>query len=275
MTDWKNKVLEHLNLIDSMAARRFAQAALSEEASLYVMEHLEKDNWRRVRNFSGRSSFRTFLFSTVTRLLEDFSRKKFGRVSIPLWIKKLGGIWPHIFKLLCLERMGVHDTEEMLCLKYPSISKAEIHAASMRILEKVVDCGKSRKEAMSLDDDPSPAVAREHYFSQAPEDEALKKERKLIFEAIFEDLTLGNPVKKNLEDSFCKIMETGIHLEAQEKLLLKLHFQDNLSVSDAGRLLGLNPHQAHGKLRRLLKRLRQDFDKAGIDESLRSLLHEE
>ena len=45
-----------------------------------------------------------------------------------------------------------------------------------------------------------------------------------------------------------------------------------MAVAEAGRMLGWNRHQVHGRLRRLLARLQQDFAAAGLDEELRQLL---
>ena len=63
-----------------------------------------------------------------------------------------------------------------------------------------------------------------------------------------------------------------LELSAEERLLLQLCYQDNLSVTRAGELLGLNRHQVHGRLRRLLARLRQALEQAGLAAELRELL---
>ena len=104
---WKKKTLAHWDLINRLAVRRFGTATLAEEAALFVMNGLAADSWHRVKAHTGKGSFKSFLASLSWRLLEDFSRKRFGRVRPPLWIKKLGGIWSLLFSLLCLERFSV------------------------------------------------------------------------------------------------------------------------------------------------------------------------
>jgi DNA-directed RNA polymerase specialized sigma24 family protein len=69
-----------------------------------------------------------------------------------------------------------------------------------------------------------------------------------------------------------KVLHADISLEPRERLLLKLCFREGVAVAEAGRMLGWNRHQVHGRLRRLLERLRRDFTDAGLDQELRLLL---
>jgi len=64
-------------------------------------------------------------------------------------------------------------------------------------------------------------------------------------------------------------------LKAEERLLLKMWYQDGLNITVAGRLLGYNRNQVHGRMRRLLRRLRCEFEKIGIDKELLLLLEGE
>ncbi len=46
-------------------------------------------------------------------------------------------------------------------------------------------------------------------------------------------------------------------------------------MTEAGRLLGLRTDQMHGRLRRLLQRIRQDMEDSGLAQELKGLLQEE
>ena len=106
MNSWREQALAHWEMINRMAGRRFVQAELAEEAALYVMDGLAQDDWSRLRAFTGRSTLATYIGALTLRLLEDFARTRFGRVKPPLWIRRLGGIWMTLFRLLCLERFS-------------------------------------------------------------------------------------------------------------------------------------------------------------------------
>ncbi len=106
-----------------------------------------------------------------------------------------------------------------------------------------------------------------------PEIHFLKNERRILFKLLFKGVVTGEKSQSPAERSFMAILETPIRMSAEERLLLKLCFQDELSVTRAGEMLGLNANQSHGKLRRLLVRLRDEFDRAGIGDELRGMLH--
>jgi hypothetical protein len=51
-------------------------------------------------------------------------------------------------------------------------------------------------------------------------------------------------------------------------------YRDGLSTRAAGRRLALGTDQVHGRLRRLLDRIRRAFEKSGLFEELTLLLQE-
>ena len=51
-------------------------------------------------------------------------------------------------------------------------------------------------------------------------------------------------------------------------MLLKLCYQEGLGVTEAGRMLGLTRFQAHGRMRRLLERLKAEFSRTGLAAAL-------
>ncbi len=61
-------------------------------------------------------------------------------------------------------------------------------------------------------------------------------------------------------------------LSGQEKVLLKLCYQDGIAVSKAGAMVGLTPSQTHGKMRRLLERIRTILTESGVASSLKPFL---
>ncbi len=276
MKNFKQEIAAHWLLINRIAERRFIDTNCAEEAALYVMNRLEEDDYRRLRTFSGRAKFSTFISSLTIRLLEDFSRKKFGRVRPPAWITALGGIWVTLFQLLCLQRLSVVEAIETMKSRVADSKQQQAEEAAWTILEKVTDCGKHQGLQIPYDDagkrqvnDQDTMVSRH----DSPEVHFLKNERSILFELLFKGMTTEEDVQSSAEHSFITVLETPIRVSAEERLLLKLCFQDELSVTRAGKMLGWNANQSHGKLRRLLVRLRDEFDRAGIGDELRGMLH--
>lgn len=257
----------HWPLINRLAGRRFPQDTLAEEAALFVMDKLAEEDWRRLRAFTGRSSLATYIGALTLRLLEDFARQRFGRLKPPAWVRRLGGIWETLFRLLCMERVTPDAAVAMLTARQ-SCAATTAEAAAYQLLGEIPSCGSHRGEQTELAED-LPIDAEEGLSQPEQQIEDVEREQCLaVLGRILFDEEEGAIDAPGLE----RLLAVRISLEPRERLLLKLCFRDGVAVAEAGRMLGWNQHQVHGRLRRLLERLRQDFAQAGLEEELRLLL---
>lgn len=255
----KKRTLSNWDLINRLASKRFHKRETAEEAALYVLEELARNDWEKLQTFSGKSRFTTFFSSVVYRLLEDYSRKRFGRITTPKWIRTLDGIWALLFKLLCLERFSFQDAVHMVISQQPEISANSIEQAAEDVIGRVTDCGKSDLDGASgsesLKDHPAPA-------------QILEDEKNLM--EVLGHYCFGDDYNdKTIDNRFFKHQPP---LHDEEKLLLKLCFRDGLSKTEAGKMLGLNRFQAHGRIRRTLKKIRESYMQAGFDKELKLIL---
>jgi RNA polymerase sigma factor (sigma-70 family) len=262
----QQKALAHWELVNKLAYRRFQQESIAEEAALYVLTSLEKDNWKKLRQFSGKSSFSTFFSSVAYRLLEDFSRKRFGRLTPPQWIKEAGGIWMLLFRLLCMERFSFSEAIEIAKDRQKETQEEQLESAAETILGEIPQCGKSNTNVSFEEEEIlHPETLADNYSIVE------NKEKQLLLSAIAQEI-FGNPVKKEQESAVQKLLKHKLSLSGEERILLKLCFQENYSVTQAGKILGINRFQAHGRLRRLLSKIRQHYKNTGCEGELRSLL---
>ncbi len=267
LTDWKAKALAQWNSINSMAVHRFGEGTLAEEAALEVMEGLKADDWRRIRSYRGKASLTTFIRSLTSRLLEDFARQRFGRVRPPLWVKTFGGIWEKLFRALCLERLNVMEAVEVVVQRQVNSKKNEVEDAAYHLLARIPDCGKSQGLEVSYEDEWLQAESEELIQIRSAEAKQVKE----LFFAIFQRLLGDNECE--VSDSLLKKYKAlTISLSPEEKVLLKLCYQDGMGVTQAGKMLGMSRFQAHGRMRRLMARLRGEFERVGLDQELRLLL---
>ena len=258
----------HWPLINRIAERRFGTTNLAEEAALFVLNQLEKNNCQRLQAFQGRSKLSTFISSVTIRLLEDFSRHKFGRARPPAWISRLGGIWVTLFQLLCLQRFSLVEAVETMMNTVPDRKKDQIEETALTILERVVHCGEHQALEVSREDRHETAAEQNpNAVHKDPETQLLEREQQLLFRLLF-----GQQPSAAAEQDFYSLLRNPVQLSGQERLLLKLCFQEELSVTRAGRMMGMNTNQVHGRLRRLLTRLRTEFEQAGISKELQTLL---
>lgn len=273
MTDWKEKTLAHWETINRMAARRYGEGALAEEAALAVIEGLQADDWHKVRAFDEQATFTTYVRSLIARLLEDFARKRFGRVRPPLWVRTFGGIWEKLFTALCLERLSVGEAVEVVLQRQIVAEKSDIEDAAYQLLGRIPDCGRHQGLEVAFDDgDCAEGNCAGGNYVESKADCTLEEQQKVeLFAAIFQ-LVLGEEELVVSDTLLQKLSRLHICLSPEERLLLKLCYQDGLGVAKAGEMLGMSRFQVHGKKRRLMARLKEELERIGLADDLRLLL---
>lgn len=265
---WQEQATAHWELINQLAGRRFPQREIAEEAALFVMDGLSRDDWHRLRSFGERSSWSTFIAALTLRLLEDFARKRFGRVQPPLWVRRLGGIWTTLFRLLCLERFSPTEAAQIIGDCHPGQLRTAEEAA-YRLLAELPNCGEHRGDQVELDEntvvvgDEADCSLQEQHLEQLERSQVMAALGRILF-----DGTSDEAVPRLMQ----RLADGPFSLDAKDRLLLKLCYRDGVGVAEAGRMLGWNRHQVHGRLRRLLARLRQQVVAAGVEEELRLFL---
>jgi hypothetical protein len=71
----------YLKTIEFICQKRFYYSEEGHECFVHVLDKLKENNFYRIKQFKGRSSFKTFLISITNRLIIDFYRKRYGRPS--------------------------------------------------------------------------------------------------------------------------------------------------------------------------------------------------
>lgn len=273
---YKNEALAHWQYINIMAARRFGAGPLAEQAALAVMDGLARDDWARLRAYRGDASFRGFLRAVISSGLEDFARQKFGRLRPPVWVVRLGGIWEKLYVALCQQRFSLAEATEVVLQRALAsrTSKEEVEEAACQLLARIPGCGVAAGEE-NLDEHEEMVASKNLQGAdvKAPANATEIQQRDQLFAIIFE-LVLGLDHNGNFATLGEKFKELQIELQPDERLLLKLCYQDELGITEAGRLLGLNRFQVHGRMRRLLKRLHREFERVGLAQELKLLLED-
>ncbi len=266
MENVKDKVLAEWELINRVSKKRFGETVLAEEAALAVMDGLQAEDWRRVRAYSGKASFSSFIATLAIRLVEDFARSRFGRVRPPAWLNHLGNMWKKLFTFLCLERLLPGEAVERIHQGGVTFSREEIEDAAYEILQRIPHCG----SAQGFETEYQEGDAAKEKVEQTAQSATVAEEQQtdMLFTVLFCSI-LGVEKPKRFEAFVCKFDDLQIQLKEEERLLLKLRFQDSLGVSAAGKMLGWNRFQTHGRLRRLLDKLRIEFDRVGLTDELR------
>jgi hypothetical protein len=259
----KNLVFQHWQYLNQLAKKRFSQDnQLAEQAIDYVLEQLEKNQWQRVCQYQGKG-FTAFITVTTNRLLIDFARKVGETPYIPQWIQQAEPAWKQVFLLLHkgeTQSEIIHKITESMDIDAKTVTNIIVN-----IEQKQHFNSKIIQTELELENIKSDAPD--------PEQNATQSEHHAWFNIIFQTLKQEN-VK--IESKKLKLLadklQNYITLSSEESLFLLMIYQDELSVSEAGRRLNWNRNQAAGKHKRLLARLQTDFEKSGLIQDIKLLL---
>ncbi len=166
-----------------------------------------------------------------------------------------------LFKLLCMERKSFPQAVDEMMAYYHLSAETADHMGST-ILAEVVDCGHRQGHTVGVEDNDV-FVDHGRVGSSALEE----NERVVLFQALFQRI-----VSEDSAHAPGSLFDLDFKLSGQDKILLKLCYQDGFSVTKAGEMVGLTPHQTHGRMRRLLGRIKKILSESGLAASIEPFL---
>ncbi len=280
---YKKKTLDNYDLIDRLVRKRFPDSSAADEAFVYVIEHLEKDNWHRIREYRANASFPTFLTKVVSNLIYDFSDHKYGKFHIPVWIKNMGSMWEEAYKRLGRERMSKKDVEYSMTIGKEGRDPEAVRDAIEVILARIPDCGGYKKIKL-LTTDPENLINSEPIHGEGQNTPSVKVQTVLNYvslqEELFPFLTNTDQSHKTESPKSSKLklcvssFREKLKLSAEDRLFLKMIYQDGYSVKSAGEKLNFSNSWIHKRHKQLLKRIEKALRKAGLEQELKNVLLE-
>lgn len=193
------------------------------ECFLFACERLNDDGFRRLLNFNprGTAKFRTWLGAVVFNLCVDWHRKEFGRVTLLPAISALPAFDQSVYRLVIEQGMNKESSFQTLRADFPDLTREWVATSLSRIYSLLTPRqrwqtsirNRGRKLAKG-----GPAQGRVEHLPDSgsgPETEAQKQQ---------ELDTLQNAIS---------------HLPADQRLLLKLRFQEGLSLKKIAQLKNL------------------------------------
>lgn len=215
---------------------------------LFVCERLCEKSFRRLRAFKpgGAAQFPTWLRVVVRNLCQDWRRQEFGRHRIFQSVARLGALDQEIFR--CVFEQGLTHDECLTFLRphHPQLTMAEIEAGVERVRGALTDrqiwlAVARRRTTVPIESDPE-GDARE----SAPElvDPAPNAETELML----------SEQREAMEEALRK-------LSKPERLLIKLRFDEELTLQEIASVLGLKDAQTvDRRLREVIEQLRNAIE---------------
>ena len=224
------------------------------QATTYVINKCEENDWKRLKKFQKLSSFDTYIHVVMRNLLIDFSRT-IEPSSPPVWIQSLGQLWVDVFKYLCLKHFSITDIIGVM----NDINVDDLESIIHEILSREINCGTK-------------------YIKPGAEDNPVTDElMQLIFLIVIDEKTkkMKMPDHAALKDKIDKFQKSIVSkITPQKRTFLRLIFDEDFSIKDAGKAVGWTPNQAHGHFRRIKDDLYKTIRSSGLEAELRLLFEE-
>ena len=281
--DWKTIVFDPnwMKQLDGIALHRFSDTALSEEASSYVIEKITENNWEKLRSFTGGSKPETYLYSVTSNLLEEFSRKRFGRLRPPEWLKREGGVWIQTWKMLCMERQPSAHIIDLLCAKEkrsPEFIRGLIKVIRVRIpscgeKSRTISLDHNRKNSEQAYEDE---IGLKGLSIEQSLDKAELEDRLLVFSELLENfVSPSNKEMGALDQIDLMHVKGNLKLEEEEILIVRMAYHEGLKLKLIASALNMPNYQPGRILKGVFKKVITALQASEIDpDTLQALLVE-
>ncbi|KPA11304.1 hypothetical protein MHK_008484 [Candidatus Magnetomorum sp. HK-1] len=221
------------------------------QATTYVINKCEENDWKRLKKYQKLSSFDTYIHVVMRNLLIDFSRT-IDSPTPPGWIKSLGQLWVEVFKNLCLKKLSITDIIGIM----NDINIDDLENIIHEILSREINCGTK-------------------YIKPGAEDKPITDELiQLILIIVIDEKTkkMNMPDHEALKEKIVKFQKSIVSkITPQKRSFLRLIFDEDFSIKDAGKAVGWSPNQAHGHFRRIKEDLYKTIRSSGLEAELRLL----
>jgi RNA polymerase sigma factor for flagellar operon FliA len=225
------------NIVAFLARRYYLSAADLEDFTSDVFVKLIEDDYAVLRKFRRSSSMRTYLSVTIARLLIDRTNKEWGRWRPSAEARRRGPIAVRLEKLVVRDGYSCEEACEILITNHEvPLSRTQLEALLERLPGRR---GRKFEPIEAIDELPA--------TSMLPDAALLRDEHRTT--------------AARLTRALAAVMRT---LPAQDRVILKMRFEDGLTIASIAAALRLETKRLYGRLERLLARLRLELGARGF-----------
>jgi RNA polymerase sigma factor for flagellar operon FliA len=239
--DYQRLLLDHLDLVDqivrTMGRRRHLSATERDDFASFVNLRLVDDNYAILRKFQNRSTLWTYLATVIERLSLDFCAEKWGRWRPSAMADRLGPV------AVLLERLVTRDShtiEEAIEIVRTNHDVALTYAELLRMWDQLP----VRVRTTEVSEEAAAAVSSNDSSESRIED-ADRRDR-----------------IERLQGALKSAFE---QIAAQDRVLIALRFDQDLSMVEISKLTGSSVPTLHRRLDKSVKQLRLALTDAGLD----------
>lgn len=237
--------LAHLDLIErviSFTCRRHGvRSEEAEELASVVKTKLVEEDYAVFRKFEGQSKLSTYLTTVVQRLFLDWQRARRGRPRPSAAARRMGALAIRLERLLYWDGFSFDEACRILQENHGAeVSWQELEEVAGRLPPRVIERrheGGERTEWLPTS-------------GERPDEAALAREREEEARRVVEVLE--------------EALET---LEPEDRVILRMRFEDDFTVADIARGLGLEQKPLYPRIEKLKRTLRRELETRGLRSS--------
>jgi RNA polymerase sigma factor (sigma-70 family) len=231
--------LSELALIERViawvCARRCLRGADAEDFASTVKLRLIESDYEILGRFEGRSSLKTYLTAVIHHLYLDYQTQRFGKWRPSAEARRLGPVALRLESLLYRDGLTFDEASGVLQTDFRVTESRE---ALFELSQKLPPRG-SRRDASGPDHERAQPGSASSTIEQAERQDLARR-------------------------TFPVLRRALARLPARDRIVVRLHFEDELSLADVARSLGEEQKALYRKRDALLKQLRADLELEGI-----------
>jgi RNA polymerase sigma factor (sigma-70 family) len=242
--DCERLVVENLPLVDSVVRQIARRHRLSndetEELAAAVRLKLVEKDYEVLRKFEGRSQLRTYLITVVQRHFLDDRNARWGKWRPSAQSRRLGPIATLLDQLLTRDHLPFDQAVHAVRARHGGdLSREELHGIMLQLPVRSTRRFLSEDELEHL---PAPA---------AGEDDIIDS---------LEQARSGGRIERALANALAQ-------LDAEDRVILKMRFCDNLKLARIAELLGLPAKPLYRRVEDLMRILRKELEAQGVSHA--------
>ncbi len=239
--DYQRLLIDHLDLIGQIVRttgrRRHLSAPEREDFASFVHLRLIEDDYAILRKFQNRSTLWTYLAMVIERLSLDFCAEKWGRWRPSAMAERLGPVAVNLERLVTRDNHTLEEASEILRTNH-DVDQSDVELR--RIWEQLP----TRTRTTSVGEEAAATISSDDSSEARIED----SDRRTRIERL----------QRALQTAFEDI-------PAQDRVLIALRFDQDLSMVEIAKLTGSSVPTLHRRLDKSVKQLRAALTQGGVD----------
>jgi RNA polymerase sigma factor (sigma-70 family) len=234
---WNGFLLQYSPIILQLIRRYARDAVRTRDCYQFVCEALSDDHFRRLRSYrpEAGTKFRTWLATVVANLCIDWQRRKRGRFRPPRAVSRLPEREQLVYHCLYVRGLSRSECLRLLVPRFPDLTGQEIAAINARLFALIAPrhrwqlgvhagAGDATLDLDQAGEIPAPGPGPEQLAQ--------------------------------LEQEHAHLAAAMARLPPGQRLLLRLRFEQDLTLSEVARLAGLqDPFRANRQIQAALVEL--------------------